>query len=120
MTKYCTNSNFGNNGFVDNKTELDPKDDAATANWGSEWRMPSFDQIKELIDECDWQWTTRNGVNGRLATSKHNGASLFLPAAGVRESSDLYNLATYGSYWSRTLYATYPDSAYYQHRYPEL
>lgn len=78
LTKYCINSSEG---MVDNKTELDPEDDAAYANWGSSWRMPTTDQQTELRTKCTWTWTTRNGVNGRLVTGP-NGASLFLPAAG--------------------------------------
>lgn len=103
MIKYCTNSSYGYNGFVDNKTELDPEDDAAYVNWGPGWRMPSYDQVRELINECDWQWTTRNGVAGHLVTSKHNGASLFLPATGYRDGNELSYVGSTGGYWSRTL-----------------
>ena len=113
MTKYCTNSSYGYNGFTDGKTELDPEDDAATANWGSEWRMPSEDQIQELINNCTSEWTTRNGVNGRLFTSKINGASVFLPAAGYRWGSELHFAGSYGYFWSRTLFSSYPSHAYY-------
>ena len=113
MTKYCTESNYGYNGFVDNKTELDPEDDAATANWGAMWRMPSLEQIQELMDNCTSQWTTRNGVKGRLFTSNINGASLFLPAAALRWGSDLNGAGTGGYYWSRTLNSGGPSSAYY-------
>ena len=112
LTKYCTNSSYGNNGFTDDKTELDPEDDAATANWGSEWRMPSKDQIKELKDNCTTQWTTRNGVKGRLFTSNINGASLFLPAAGYRWDSSLDGVGSWGYYWSRTLNGSSPYGAY--------
>ena len=51
MTKYCSNSSYGNNGFTDTLTELVPEDDAATANWGSEWCMPTIEQFMELINE---------------------------------------------------------------------
>ena len=98
LTKYCTDSYWGYNGFVDNKTELDPEDDAATANWGPDWQTPSLEQIQELINNCSTQWTTRNGVTGRLFTSNINGASLFLPA------SDINDAGSWGYYWSRTLY----------------
>ena len=113
MTKYCTDSSFGNNGFVDNKTELDPEDDAATANWGPEWRTPTKEQEDELRNECIWQWTTQNGVNGYQVTSKHNSASLFLPAAGTRNGNDLSNAGARGTYWSRTLYNDIPRNANY-------
>ena len=112
MTKYCDNSSYGYNGFVDNKTELDPEDDAATAAWGAEWRMPSLEQMQELMDNCTTEWTTRNGVNGRLFTSNINGASLFLPAAGFRWGSSLRNAGAYGCCWSRTLYSSDPYNAY--------
>ena len=113
MTKYCVNSTYGDNGFVDNKTELDPEDDAATANWGPEWRMPSKEQFDELLAECDWEWTTSNGVNGYKLTSKHNGASLFLPAAGYHFGSELYSTGTIAYFWSRSLYPTRSYYAYY-------
>ncbi len=112
LTKYCTNGSYGLNGFVDNKTELDLADDAAYVNWGSGWRMPSEEQIQELIDNCTSEWTTRNGVNGRLFTSKINGASLFLPAAGVRLGSEVYNAGSFGYDWSRTLRSSGPRYAY--------
>ncbi len=106
LTKYCTDRNYGYGGFVDNKTELYPEDDAATANWGSDWRMPSGEQIQELISNCTIQWTTRNGINGCLFTSKINGALLFLPAAGFRYGSAISYMGSKGYYWSRTLGGT--------------
>ena len=112
MTKYCTNSSYGYNGFVDNKTELDPEDDAATVNWGQDWRMPSQDQIDELLNNCTSEWTTRNGVAGRLFTSNINGASLFMPAAGFCFGSSLFESSSEGSYWSRTLSSGGRDFAY--------
>ncbi len=115
LTKYCTSSYSGYNGFTDGKTELDPEDDAATANWGSEWRMPSLDQMQELYNNCTREWTTRNGVNGRLFTSEINGASLFLPAAGFRDGGSLYSSGSYGHYWSRTLSTSDSMSARYLH-----
>lgn len=51
LTKYNANNSYGT---VDNKKELDLADDAAYMNWGGRWRMPSLDQIKELLDNCDW------------------------------------------------------------------
>ncbi len=112
MTKYCTDSVFGYSGFVDNKTELEPGDDAATANWGSGWRIPSTEQMAELYDNCTSEWTTINGVNGTLFKSKKNGASLFLPAAGYRWNSELGYAGTDGYYWSRTLGTGCPGNTY--------
>jgi len=111
LTKYCTNSSNGYNGFVDNKTELDPEDDAAYVNWGSSWCMPTREQIQELCDKCTWTWTQRNGVNGQLVTGP-NGNTLFLPAAGGRWDESLYQAGTDGFCWSRTLGTSGPSYAY--------
>ena len=110
MTKYCTNSDYG---IVDNKTELEPSDDAATANWGSGWQIPSREQCAELINSSytTTTWTTMNGVYGRKITSKSNGNSIFLPAAGYRYDTSLYRAGpyydSYGYYWSRSLNTSY-------------
>ncbi len=105
MTKYCTHSEYGYNGFTDGKTELAPEDDAATANWGGDWQMPSLEQIKELLNSSNTttEWTQVNGVNGRKITSKSNGNSIFLPAAGNRRGSGLSDVSSGGRYWSRSL-----------------
>ena len=112
MTKYCQQSGYGYNGFTDSLTELLAEDDAATANWGSGWRMPSLDQIKELYNSnyTTTTWTTQNGVNGRKITSK-NGNSIFLPAAGYRYDASLDDAGSYGNYWSRSLSTSYSYSA---------
>ena len=104
FTKYCTISNNGFEGFVDNLTELEILDDAATVNWGPEWQMPSREQIQELVDNCTWQWTVRGSSYGYLMTGP-NGAQMFLPATGMRWDDQLYIADTYGYYWSRTLNA---------------
>lgn len=102
LTKYCYDSYYGNNGFTDGLTELLPEDDAATANWGSPWHMPTKDQIKELIDNCTQTWTQQNGVNGTLVSGP-NGRSIFLPAAGNRWRDGLEGEGSYGDYWSSSL-----------------
>ena len=97
----------------DSKTELDLEDDAATVNWGNDWCMPSFYQIKELynpnytITEC----ITQNGINGQKLTSKKNGNFIFLPSAGVRDDGQLCNLDSFGYYWSRNVNSGYSESA---------
>ncbi len=103
LKKYCIESDFGNNGFTDNLTTLLPSDDAATANWGSDWCMPSADQWRELQDNTKNAWTIQNGVLGRLFTAS-NGNSLFLPAAGYRLDNRLYSVGSTGNYWSSSLY----------------
>lgn len=110
ITKYCTNSEYGYKGFVDNKTELDPEDDAAYVNWGPAWRMPSIEQIEELSD-CSAQWTQVNGVNGELITGP-NGNTLFLPTGGWLVDDSYEDPDFSGFYWSRTLSSGSPNFAY--------
>ena len=109
LTKYCNNSSYGYNGFTDNLTILQPGDDAATANYGG--RTPTKEEWQELINNTTAQWTTRNGVNGRLFTSS-NGNSLFLPAAGYRWDSSLNYAGERGFYWSSSLYTDDPSRAW--------
>ena len=108
QTKYCTDSYYGR---VDNKTILDPEDDVAHVKWGGTWRMPTFDEQKELLNKCTWTWTTLNGVNGYKVTGP-NGNSIFLPAAGYRLGTEVYNRGSYGFYWSSSLYSDYSGYAY--------
>ena len=102
MTKYCTDSYYGT---VDNKTTLELTDDAARVNWGGKWRMPTKAEQDELrdTDNCTWTWTTQKGVKGYKVTSKKNGNSIFLPAAGYRSNDNLICAGIWGSYWSSSL-----------------
>ena len=113
ISKYNTKSQYGE---VDNKTELDPEDDAAYVNMGSEWRMPSKADIDELVENCTWEWTQLNGVNGVMITGP-NGNTMFLPAGGDRLDNDIDDLGVIGNYWTRSLYVlnatvSFPTSAF--------
>lgn len=108
MTKYCTSSSYG---IVDDKTVLDPSDDAATVNWGGSWRMPTRAEQDELRSKCKWTWTTQNGVKGYKVVGP-NGNSIFLPAAGFMYGTSLYDVGSNGYYWSSSLYTSNPASAY--------
>ena len=88
-------------GYIDSEDKLTPQYDAATANWGGSWRMPTSSELNELHTNCTWTWTAQNGVNGYKVTGP-SGASIFLPAAGARFESSLHNAGSYGSYWSST------------------
>ena len=110
LTKYCFRSNNGYNGFTDNLTTLVASDDAARANWGASWRMPTQTEMKELLNNCTHIWTSQNGVYGRLFTGP-NGNSIFLPAAGYFSYSTLNQARTCGIYWSSSLYT--PGSPIY-------
>ncbi len=112
LTKYCNKSSYGNNAFWDNKTQLELSDDAARANWGGSWRMPTDAEWKELINNCTWTWTTQNGVYGRKVTSKTNGNSIFLPAAGYPFVSSLFDVGSSGFYWSSSLDTGSPCDAW--------
>ena len=87
--------------------------DAATANWGGSWRMPTKAEQQELLNNCTWTWTTQNGVNGYNVEGP-NGNSIFLPAAGYRYGSSLNYAGSRGYYWSSTPYGFVGgyDSAY--------
>ena len=87
--------------------------DVAHVKWGGSWVMPTNYQQKELLDNCTYEWTIVNGVNGGKYTSMSNGGSIFLPAAGYRNNSDLYNAGSIGNYWSSTQYWSYTSYAYY-------
>ena len=89
---------------------LDLEDDVAHVKLGDNWRMPTWEDWYELRTQCTWTWTTLNGVNGRLVKAS-NGNSIFLPAAGYRNSTNLYNAGSYGHYWSSSLDIGYPGYA---------
>ena len=73
--------------------------------------MPTLEEQKELIDDCTWEWTTQNGVDGHKVTGP-NGNSIFLPAAGYMDGSTLRHAGSGCDYWSSTLSSDYPYSAY--------
>ena len=87
----------------DGKMELEHEDDAATVNWGAGWRTPTLEQMVELVDKCNWQWTELNGVKGCLVTGP-NGKSIFLPCSGCW-NIELINDGKFAYYWSRSLYS---------------
>ena len=112
LTKYCSNSSCGYNGFTDDLTILLPEDDAATANWGGNWRMPTKEEWQELYNNTTMTWTTQNGVSGMLFTAS-NGNSLFLPAAGCIMDDEYQHESVVGLYWSSSLSTDYPKDAWY-------
>ena len=103
-TKYCTNSEYGT---ADYKEILDLEDDAAHANWGDKWRMPTPDEWKELYQKCNWELITKNGIKGYQVTA-NNGNSIFLPRAGLNYAyKHGYATDSVGYYYSNTLRASY-------------
>ena len=98
--------------YSDNPAILPSDHDAATANWGSGWRMPTKAEFQELYNNTTVTWTQQNGVNGRLFTAA-NGNSLFLPAAGYRYGSSLIGAGDWGYYWSSSLGTYSPSDAWF-------
>ncbi len=109
LYKYNTSSTYGT---VDNLTTLQPSDDAATQQLGTSARIPTKAQWQELLDNTNVEWITLNGVAGRKFTAT-NGNSLFLPAAGWRNDTELDETGTNGYYWSASLVDSSPTYAWY-------
>ena len=112
LTKYCSVKKYGYKRYVDNKIELGWFYDAAAINKGSSWRMPTDAEWTELRAKCTWTWSTLNGVYGYKVTSKTNGNSIFLPAAGLQVNSKPNNRGDIGYYWSSSLPADHPSNAW--------
>lgn len=96
-------------GIIDNDGNLTANYDAATVNLGNSWRMPTYLEIRELIDNCTWIWGTLNGASGYQIVGC-NGKSIFLPIIGYYYSNSyFYNGAGY--YWCSTTYSN--EHSYY-------
>ena len=96
----------------DRKTQLTQSDDAAQANWGGKWRMPTVDEFEELINKCTWEWITKDGINGYKVSSKKTGKSIFLPITGFRFYADTQFSGIKGIYWTSSLYSGNPNKAW--------
>ena len=97
-------SQLQSDGWIDATGNLVAAHDAATAHLGAPWRIPTDAEWDALLGNCDTEWTTKNGVYGRLVKGRgtYAGKSIFLPAAGYGDGSDLGSLGSYGRYWSST------------------
>ena len=108
LTKYNTSEAYG---LVDNLTTLEAADDAATARLGNGTRIPTREDWEELLAGTVAEWGTLNGVGGYRLTAP-NGNSLFLPAAGSSNGTELVAAGEYGFYWSASLYTDSPNDAW--------
>ncbi len=95
MTKYTADVEGG-----DGLKTLQPGDDPATANWGSKWRTPTLDEIKELLNNTKCEWTWDAAKKGYTVKGLKTGNSIFLPASGCRYGLDLGDAGTDGDYVS--------------------
>jgi len=109
LTKYNSNNSHG---IVDNKIVLEEADDVAHVKLGGSWHIPTDAELTELREQCTWTWIIQNGVNGYNITGP-NDNSIFLPAAGDLGDTYIYNVGTYGDYWSSSLGMDYEDSSEY-------
>ncbi|MCQ2232543.1 MAG: DUF1566 domain-containing protein [Paludibacteraceae bacterium] len=98
--KYIKDWEYTKYNNKDGISQVLPEDDAATFNWGTNWKIPSSSQCQELIDNCRWYWDERNGVYGMVFKAK-NGNSMFLPAAGLFYDG-FDSVGEEGFYWSST------------------
>lgn len=104
LIKYCTNAS---NGTLDNKRVLELADDAARTNWGGGWRMPTEEDFNELMKNTNNEWVSNynsTGIAGYIFRNKlDNTKYIFLPAAGMHETTGLSLNGTSGHYWSSSL-----------------
>jgi len=96
-------------------TDLPLEHDAAHAMLGGDWHMPTKEDFQELYDNCKRSWVDVKGKKGCLFTSKINGNSIFLPAAGYYYGTSLYSRGSLGSYWSASFRGS--SGAYYLYFY---
>lgn len=111
MTKYVSGKKGDG---IDNRTVLELIDDAANVHWGGNWRIPTKEELEELINNCTWTWTTQKAVydtrdgqkvftnNGYKVTSNINGNSIFLPAAGINSEGKTYGNKEYVAIWANS------------------
>ena len=120
LIKYCPadkTNYWGGNGKPDNKLVLDEEDDMVNTNMNGDWKMPTKEQCKELLDNTTNKWVEDyndiQGLNGRLLTSKTNDNTLFIPAAGYQSSNSVFRIGIVIGIWSSTLSIINPYAAYY-------
>lgn len=101
----------------DNILILEPEDDAAFVQLGDTWHIPTRDDWTELINNCEWEWTTIEEVGGYQITGP-SGKSIFLPAGGAFNTYMLEDPGKLGGYWTSNVDSELPDQASKFHFYP--
>ena len=97
-----TQAGYNNTPGVELSGNIPISQDAARVNMGGSWRMPTQTEFAELVNNCTFLWTRRNGFTGALFTSNVNGNSIFLPAAGRFQGAEIQGFGGFGLYWSST------------------
>ena len=117
LTKYCNMPDYGYNGYTDNLKTLELMDDVAHLEFGGDWHMPDSKLLCELMLYTNNEWVENyndiEGLNGRVFTSKVNGNTLFIPAAGCRSGSAISDVGSFCRLWSSRLYLGNPRYACY-------
>ena len=118
-----------NEGWITAEGVLAPEHDAAQVQWGGGWRMPTKQELSDLVSKCYWTWTTNNGAVGYIVKGggRNASASIFLPAAGIggvsyADSYGLYmssvpNSEYVGNSWNLYLHSSFHLIGYYYYRY---
>lgn len=96
MKRYITDPSYGT---PDDVTHLFLEDDAAHANWGGSWRMPTADEVQELIDECEWEYVD----DYYFKITGPNGNHIYMSYGGFMSGGFWENINDQGSYWTNTL-----------------
>lgn len=110
FTKYCSDYNYGNYYTVrDRNYVLDPQDDVASVKLGGNWRMPTDQEMDELLTNCTWTWDSSR--SGYIVSSKVNNNSIFLPSAGRKYSNKIESGVGY--YWTSSHESVYSNQQYY-------
>lgn len=99
----------GNYTFLGDSISGNASYDAARAQWGAPWRMPTKGEFAELVKLCTWKWTTYGGIKGYKVIGP-NGNAIFLPAAGYRYLFSVHESGKKGGYWSGTITRTYHNN----------
>ncbi len=115
LTKYNYDAASG---ALDHKLMLDARDDAASQLWGSNWRMPTMDELIELRIKCTWEKAERDGMSGYKVTGP-NGKSIFVPNSGCMNHNGLYGVKEHGYLWTSSLDDKNPSYAYYMGIHPD-
>lgn len=113
MLKYSGSSIVGPAGGWpgDDRTELESEDDPAAVHMGESWRTPQYAEMQELKSKCAWEKSTLNGVVGYTVIGP-NGNSIFLPAAGYREESSVFDFEKECYYWTSSVNGMGVNRAY--------
>ncbi len=121
LTKYVPKekaTTYGAKGKSDDKICIEADDDVATVAFGIEWHIPTKEDFQELYEQCDWTWTDNydeTDVSGYIVKSKDpdNENSIFLPASGYIQDTDIQDVNSFGYYWTQNMSEDRYDFATY-------